>query len=245
MAQQLRHRQGRGRDHQRPRGHVTATPTQWGNGFFQNLFGYEWELSKSGRRAPMGREGRTARGRAPSRAAPDSPRRAPTNAHHRPLAALRPGLREDLAPFMEHPEELADAFARAWSSSRTATWARSRATSVPRSRRRSSSGRTRSPRSPHELIGRRRSPRLKAQILASGLTVSQLVSVAWASASSFRGSDKRGGANAARIRLRTAALLGGQRPGAARDGPRRPRGGSSSPSTRPRTGAARGSRLPT
>jgi catalase-peroxidase len=108
-----RQRQGRRRDHQRPGSDLDEDADAWSNNFFENLFGFEWELTKSpGRRAAVGREG-CARGDH-SRRVRSVEEASPDDAHHRPVAALRPGVREDLAPLPEDPEAFADAFARAW-----------------------------------------------------------------------------------------------------------------------------------
>ena len=180
----------------------TATPTTWDNSFFENLFGYEWELTKS----PAGANQWQPKDGAGAGTVPD-PQDAladarPDDADDRPLAAVRPGLRADLAALPRAPGRvrgrvrpgLVQADPPRHGADRSATSARW-------SRRRRCSGRTRSPRSPTSSSARPDVAALKGQILASGLSVSQLVSTAWASASTFRGSDKRGGANGARIRL--------------------------------------------
>ena len=123
------------------------------------------------------------------------------HADHGPLAAVRPGLREDLAALHEHPDEFADAFARAWfklTHRDMGPRARYLGPLVPKE---TLIWQDPIPAVDHPLIGDEDIAALKAKILASGLTVSELVSTAWASASTFRGSDKRGGANGARIRL--------------------------------------------
>ena len=156
----------------------TPTPVTWDNSFFQTLFGYEWELTQEpGRRAPVGSD-RSRRGRHRAR----RPRRVVKrpragDAHDRPRAADGPGLRADLAALPREPAGARRRLrARRGSSSRTATWARSRATSGPRCRRNRSSGRTRFPSVTHELIGsgrhRRpegRDPRLGADRLPARL----------------------------------------------------------------------------
>ena len=180
----------------------TTTPTQWGNDFFDNLFGYEWELTKSpaGAHQWQPKDGAGA-GTVPG---PDDGlgQAPPDDADHRPVAALRPGLRADLAPLPREPggvrrrvrPRLVQADPPRHGPDR-------RATSARRCRRRRCCGRTRCRPSTTSWSTPPTSPTLKEQVLASGLTVSQLVSTAWASASTFRGSDKRGGANGARIRL--------------------------------------------
>ena len=180
----------------------TTTPTKWSNDFFKHLFGYEWELTKS----PAGAHQWKPKGGAGAGTVPDAhdaveAHRA-VDADDRPLAPLRPGVREDLAALHGSTRTSSPTRSRArGSSSLTATWGRARATSARRSRPRSSSGRTRSPRSITRSSTRHDVAALKSKVLASGLSVAQLVSTAWASASTFRGSDKRGGANGARIRL--------------------------------------------
>jgi catalase-peroxidase len=177
----------------------TSTPTQWGHGFFQNLFGYEWELQKSpaGAWQYVAKDGAGA-GTIPGPAA-DSERRAPTMLVTDVALRVDPDYEKVSRDFYEHPEKLADAFARAWFKLTH--------------RDMGPIQRYLGPEVPQEQLiwqdpvpaGPQLSPEdvsaLKAQLLASGLSVSELVSVAWASASTFRGSDKRGGANGARIRL--------------------------------------------
>jgi catalase-peroxidase len=179
----------------------TDKPTQWSDSFFKILFGYEWELTQS----PAGANQWTAKDGAGAGTIPDahdpSKRRNPTMLTTDLALRLDPIYEQISRRFMEHPDEFADAFARAWFKlthrdmgpvgrylgpevpSEELIWQ----DPVP-----SVSG---------ELIGAADVAALKEQILASGLSVSQLVSAAWASASSFRGSDKRGGANGGRIRL--------------------------------------------
>ncbi|MEA3094946.1 MAG: catalase-peroxidase [Caballeronia sp.] len=177
----------------------TSTPTQWSNGFFQNLFGHEWELTKS----PAGANQWVAK---------DSTETIPHA--HDPSKKLRPtmlttdlSLRLDPAyekisrRFMENPDQLADAFARAWfklTHRDMGPRARYLGPEVPAEEM---LWQDPIPAVDHPLVGEPDIASLKQKILASGLSVSQLVSTAWASASTFRGSDKRGGANGARIRL--------------------------------------------
>ncbi|MGD6978560.1 MULTISPECIES: catalase/peroxidase HPI [Citricoccus] len=176
----------------------TSTPTQWGNGFFGNLFGHEWELTTS----PAGAHQWVAK---------DAPETVP-DAHdpdrkHRPTMlttdlALRsdPVYEKISRRYHEHPEEFAEAFAKAWYkllhrdmgpvSRYLGPW-------VPEPQL----WQDPVPEVDHELIGDEDVDRLKAAVLESGLTVPQLVSTAWASAASFRSTDHRGGANGARLRL--------------------------------------------
>ena len=178
----------------------TQTPTKWSNYFFENLFGYEWELTKS----PAGAHQWVAKGsrRDRSRRARSVEEAPADHADHGPLAAVRPGLRKDFAALPdEHPDQFADAFARAWfklTHRDMGPRARYLGPEVPAEEL---IWQDPIPASNHKLIGPKDIALLKGKILASGLSVSQLVSTAWASASTFRGSDKRGGANGARIRL--------------------------------------------
>jgi len=177
----------------------TTTPTKWSNNFFENLFGYEWELTKS----PAGAHQWVAKG-APA-TIPDA--HDPSKKHVPTMLTTDLSLRFDPAyekisrRFLTHPEQLADAFARAWfklTHRDMGPRARYLGPEVP------AEGliwQDPIPAVSHRLIDEKDIADLKARILASGLTVSQLVSTAWASASTFRGSDKRGGANGARIRL--------------------------------------------
>jgi catalase-peroxidase len=179
----------------------TATPTTWSNGFFENLFGYEWELTKS----PAGAHQWQAKDGAGAGTIPgpteDSPKRPPT------MLTTDLSLREDpiyekiSRRFLEHPDELADAFARAWfklTHRDMGPIARYLGPEVPTE---TLLWQDPIPAVTHELVGADDVAALKRQILDSGLSVAQLVSTAWASAASFRGSDKRGGANGARVRL--------------------------------------------
>ncbi|MBC7974163.1 MAG: catalase/peroxidase HPI [Myxococcales bacterium] len=179
----------------------TTTPTRWSNNFFENLFQYEWELTKS----PAGAHQWTPKDGAGAHTVPDA--HDPTKKHAPAMLTTDLALRVDPAyekisrRFLEHPDQLADAFARAW-------FKLTHRDMGPRAR-------YLGPEVPAEVliwqdpVPAARGPviddkdiaDLKAQILASGLTVSELVATAWASAATFRGSDKRGGANGARIRL--------------------------------------------
>jgi catalase-peroxidase len=179
----------------------TATPTVWSNNFFSNLFGYEWELTKS----PAGANQWVAKGGAGAGTIPDahdpSKRHAPTMLTTDLSLRMDPAYAKISKRFHENPQEFADAFAKAW-------FKLTHRDMGPRSRYLGSLV----PAEPqlwqdpvppvtHELIGAADIASLKSQILASGLSTSQLVSAAWASASTFRGTDKRGGANGGRIRL--------------------------------------------
>ncbi len=179
----------------------TTTPTKWGNGFFANLFGYEWELTKS----PAGANQWTAKNGAGAGTVPDahdsSKRHAPTMLTTDLSLRFDPAYEKISRRFYEHPDELADAFAKAWfklTHRDMGPIARYLGPLVPKEPQ---LWQDPVPAIDHELIGEKDIADLKAKILKSGLSISQLVTTAWASASSFRGSDKRGGANGARIRL--------------------------------------------
>jgi catalase-peroxidase len=179
----------------------TATPTKWSNNFFQNLFGYEWELTKS----PAGAHQWKPKGNAGAGTIPDardpSKRRAPSMLTTDLALRLDPEYEKISRRFYEHPDQLADAFARAWfklTHRDMGPIARYLGPLVPKEHL---PWQDPIPAVDHPLIDEPEIAALKAKILASGLSVSQLVSTAWASASTFRGSDKRGGANGARIRL--------------------------------------------
>ena len=179
----------------------TTTPTKWSNNFFENLFGYEWELTKS----PAGAHQWKPKGGAGEGAIPDAA--DPSKRHAPAMLTTDLSLRFDPAyekisrHFFAHPDQFADAFARAWfklTHRDMGPIARYLGPHVPKE---SLIWQDPVPAVDHPLIGEADAAALKAKILASGLAVSQLVSSAWASASTFRGSDKRGGANGARIRL--------------------------------------------
>jgi catalase-peroxidase len=183
----------------------TTTPTRWSNNFFENLFGYEWELTQS----PAGANQWVAKDGAGAGTIPDahdaSKTKAPTMLTTDLSLRFDPAYAEISRRFYENPDQFADAFARAWFKlthrdlgpvvrylgpevpSETLLW------------------QDPLPAVTHELVGAEDIAALKAQILASGLSVSELVSTTWAATSSFRGSDKRGGANGARIRLQPQA----------------------------------------
>ena len=179
----------------------TTTPTKWSNNFFENLFGFEWELSKS----PAGAYQWIPKNGAGAGTVPDA--HDPSKSHAPFMLTTDLSLRLDpiYGPisrrFYENPDEFADAFARAW-------FKLTHRDMGPRSRYLGPEVPDEDliwqdpiPAVTHKLVDDNDAAALKAKILASGLTVPQLVSTAWASASTFRGSDKRGGANGARVRL--------------------------------------------
>src|SRR5512143_3222921 len=179
----------------------TTTPTKWSNNFFGNLFGYEWELTKS----PAGAHQWQPKGGAGAGTIPDahdpSRRHAPTMLTTDLSLRFDPAYEKISRRFMENPDQLADAFARAWfklTHRDMGPRARYLGPEVPAEEL---IWQDPIPAVNHKLIDAQDVASLKGKILASGLSVSRLVSTAWASASTFRGSDKRGGANGARIRL--------------------------------------------
>jgi catalase-peroxidase len=179
----------------------TTTPTKWSNNFFENLFGYEWELTKS----PAGAHQWTPKNGAGAGTIPDahdpSKRRAPTMLTTDLSLRVDPAYEKISRRFFEHPDQLADAFARAWfklTHRDMGPRARYLGPEVPKEEL---IWQDPLPAVNHPLVDANDIAALKTQILDSGLSVSELVSTAWASASTFRGSDKRGGANGARIRL--------------------------------------------
>jgi catalase-peroxidase len=179
----------------------TTTPTKWSNNFFSNLFGYEWELTKS----PAGAHQWTPKNGAGAGTVPDahdpSKRHAPSMLTTDLALRLDPAYEKISRRFYENPDQFADAFARAWfklTHRDMGPIVRYLGPLVPKEEL---AWQDPIPAIHHELIGEQDITALKAKILASGVSVSQLVSTAWASASTFRGSDKRGGANGARIRL--------------------------------------------
>ncbi|WP_322102659.1 catalase/peroxidase HPI [Paraburkholderia sp. J41] len=177
----------------------TSTPTQWGMGFFQNLFGHEWELTKS----PAGANQWIAKdSKATIPHAHDASKKLrPTMLTTDLSLRFDPAYEKISRRFMEHPEEFADAFARAWfklTHRDMGPRARYLGPEVPAEEL---IWQDPIPAVNHPLVDDKDVAALKEKILASGLSVSELVSTAWASASTFRGSDKRGGANGARIRL--------------------------------------------
>ena len=179
----------------------TGTPTRWSGEFFRNLFGYEWELTRS----PAGAQQWRPKGGAGAGTVPDA--HDPARSHAPSMLTTDLALRFDPAyekisrRFHEHPDEFATAFARAW-------FKLTHRDLGPRARYLGPEVPTEEllwqdpiPAVDHPLIDANDAAALKEQILAAGLSVSELVSTAWASASTFRGSDKRGGANGARLRL--------------------------------------------
>ena len=179
----------------------TTTPTKWSNNFFHNLFGYEWELTKS----PAGAYQWTPKGGAGAGTVPDphdkSKRRSPSMLTTDLALRLDPAYEKISRRFFEHPDQFADAFARAWfklTHRDMGPIVRYLGPLVPKE---TLIWQDPIPAVNHPLIGDKDIADLKAKILASGLSVSELVSTAWASASTFRGGDKRGGGNGARIRL--------------------------------------------
>jgi catalase-peroxidase len=179
----------------------TNNPTQWDNGYFENLFGYEWVLSKS----PAGAHQWTPKEAAAANTVPDahdpSKRHAPIMTTADMAMRMDPAYEKISRRFMQNPTEFADAFARAWfklTHRDMGPRARYLGKLVPSEML---IWQDPVPALDHALVNEQDTAALKAQLLASGLSISQLVSTAWASASTFRGSDKRGGANGARIRL--------------------------------------------
>ena len=179
----------------------TTTPTKWSNDYFSNLFGYEWELTKS----PAGAYQWQPKGGAGAGTAPDphdkAKRRTPNMLTTDLSLRFDPVYEKISRRFYEHPDQFADAFARAWfklTHRDMGPIVRYLGPLVPKERL---IWQDPIPALDHPLIDEEDIAALKAKILASGLSVSDLVSTAWASASTFRGSDKRGGANGARIRL--------------------------------------------
>src|ERR1700678_1322436 len=179
----------------------TTTPTQWGNGFFDHLFKFEWELTQS----PGGANQWKPKGDAGANTVPDAhdpdKKKQPAMLTTDVALLADPSYAKISRDFYEHPEKFADAFARAW-------FKLTHRDMGPRARYLGPEVPTEEliwqdpiPAVDHKLIDKQDIATLKDKILASGLSVSQLVSTAWASASTFRGSDKRGGANGASIRL--------------------------------------------
>jgi catalase-peroxidase len=179
----------------------TTTPTKWSNNFFENLFGYEWELTKS----PAGAYQWKAKNGTGAGTIPDaydaSKRHVPTMLTTDLSLRVDPVYEKISRRFYENPDEFADAFARAW-------YKLTHRDMGPRSRYLGPDVPAQEllwqdpvPAVDHKLIDAKDGAALKSKILASGLSISQLVSTAWASAATFRGSDKRGGANGARIHL--------------------------------------------
>jgi catalase-peroxidase len=179
----------------------TTTPTKWSNNFFQNLFGFEWELTKS----PAGAQQWKPKNNGGAGTVPDahdsSRRHAPTMLTTDLALRVDPIYEKISRRFFENPDQFADAFARAWfklTHRDMGPLARYLGPEVPKEEL---IWQDPLPAVTHKLIDEKDIIALKNKVLASGLSVSELVTTAWASASTFRGSDKRGGANGARVRL--------------------------------------------
>ena len=177
----------------------SQTPTKWSNHFFENLFNNEWELTKS----PAG--AKQWKAKAAQATIPDafdkSKKHVPTMLTTDLSLRMDPAYAKISRRFYEHPDQFADAFARAWFKLTHRDMGPIQRYLGPLVPKETLIWQDPIPKVNHPLIGKQDIAALKAKILASGLSVSQLVSTAWASASTFRGSDKRGGANGARIRL--------------------------------------------
>ncbi len=179
----------------------TSTPTRWSNDFFKNLFGYEWELTKSPAGAHQWKPKNSAGAGTVPHAHDKSKRIAPSMLTTDLALRYDPAYERVSRRFLQHPDQFADAFARAWfklTHRDMGPRARYLGPEVPVEEL---IWQDPIPAVNHQLIDEHDISSLKSTIVSSGLTVSQLVSTAWASASTFRGSDKRGGANGARIRL--------------------------------------------
>ncbi|HWA76054.1 MAG TPA: catalase/peroxidase HPI [Polyangiaceae bacterium] len=179
----------------------TTTPTKWNNDFFKHLFGYEWELTKSPAGAHQWKpKGDAGAGTVP--AAHDSAKRIAPSMLTTDLALrFDPAYEKISRRFLEHPDEFADAFARAWFKLTHRDMGPRIRYLGPEVPAEELIWQDPVPKVDHPLIDAADVAALKSKVLASGLSVPQLVSTAWASASTFRGSDKRGGANGARVRL--------------------------------------------
>ncbi|WPP53426.1 catalase/peroxidase HPI [Catalinimonas niigatensis] len=179
----------------------TTTPTKWSNNFFENLFGFEWELSKS----PAGAHQWKPKDGAGAGTVPDA--HDPSKSHAPFMLTTDIALKADPAyekisrHFFENPDEFADAFARAWFKLTHRDMGPKSRYLGPEVPEEDLIWQDPVPAVTHELINEQDIAHLKSKLLNSGLTISQLVSTAWASASTYRDSDKRGGANGARIRL--------------------------------------------
>jgi catalase-peroxidase len=179
----------------------TSTPTQWGNEFFKNLFGYEWELTKSPAGAHQWRP-KNGGGAGTIPGAHDPSKKIGPSMLTTDLALRSDPAYEKISRrFLEHPEQFADAFARAWFKLTHRDMGPRARYLGPEAPKEELLWQDPIPAVNHQLIDEQDVAALKKKILASGLAVAQLVSTAWAAAASFRGSDKRGGANGARIRL--------------------------------------------
>src|SRR5580658_9480328 len=179
----------------------TTTPTKWSNNFFTNLFSYEWELTKS----PAGAHQWTPKNGKGNGTVPDA--HDPSKRHSPSMLTTDLALRLDPAyerisrRFYEHPDQFADAFARAWFKRTHRDMGPLPRYLGPLVPKETLLWQDPVPAVNHKLVGDKDIAVLKEKILKSGLSISQLVTTAWASAASFRGSDKRGGANGSRIRL--------------------------------------------
>jgi len=179
----------------------TKNPIQWDNNYFENLFGYDWELTKS----PAGAHQWTPRNASAKNTVPDahdaSIRHAPMMTTADLALRMDPAYEKISRHYMENPEALADAFARAWYKLTHRDMGPASRYLGPLVPKETLIWQDPIPALDHPLIDQKEIAELKAKILSSGFTTSQLVLTAWASAASFRGSDKRGGANGARLRL--------------------------------------------
>src|SRR5208337_1722759 len=179
----------------------TNTPTKWSNNFFRILFGFEWELTKS----PAGAHQWKPKGGAGAGTMPDahdpSKRHAPSMLTTDLALRFDPVYEKISRRFMENPDQFADAFGRAWFKLTHRDMGPRTRYLGPEVPAEELIWQDPIPAVNHKLIDAQDIASLKGKILASGLSVSELISTAWASASTFRGSDKRGGANGARIRL--------------------------------------------
>lgn len=179
----------------------TSTPTKWSSNFLWNLFGYDWELTNS----PAGAHQWTPKNGAGADSIPDA---HDPSKHHAPMMlttdlSLRfdPAYEKIARHFLENPNDFQDAFARAWFKLTHRDLGPRTRYLGPEVPKEELIWQDPIPTTNHKLIGKKNMASLKSKILASGLSVAELVSTAWISASTFRGSDKRGGANGARIRL--------------------------------------------
>jgi catalase-peroxidase len=179
----------------------TTTPVKWSNNYLENLYGYEWELTKS----PAGAHQWRPKGGAGAGTVPDahdaSKRHAPTMLTTDLSLRVDPIYGPISKRFLDHPKELAEAFAKAWFKLTHRDMGPISRYLGPLVPKQPQLWQDPVPAVDHKLIGDKDIAGLKAKILASGLSISQLITTAWASAATFRGSDKRGGANGARIRL--------------------------------------------
>ncbi|RMO72144.1 Catalase-peroxidase [Pseudomonas syringae pv. aptata] len=179
----------------------TSTPTKWSNEYLENLFGFEWELTKS----PAGAHQWTPKNGAGAGKIPDahdpSKRHAPSMLTSDLALRFDPAYEQISRRFLNNPEQLADAFARAWFKLTHRDMGPLARYLGPETPAEELLWQDPIPHVDHALVDDQDVAALKAKILASGLSVSQLVSTAWAAASTFRGSDKRGGANGGRLRL--------------------------------------------